>query len=37
VNLVELRIADAPEPEAPSAAQLERFHENNAPQNPKTP
>ena len=30
VNLVELRIADAPEPDAPSAAQLERFHENNA-------
>ncbi|NCY25926.1 MAG: hypothetical protein EBX37_14115, partial [Alphaproteobacteria bacterium] len=30
VNLVELRIADAPEPEPPSAAQLERFHENNA-------
>ncbi len=30
VKLVELRFADAPEPEAPTAAQLERFHENNA-------
>ncbi len=30
VKLVELRFADAPEPEPPTAAQLERFHENNA-------
>ncbi|WP_164868114.1 peptidylprolyl isomerase [Rhodovarius crocodyli] len=30
VRLVELRVADAPEPEAPTDAQLERFHENNA-------
>ncbi len=30
IDLVELRFADAPEPEAPTAAQLERFHENNA-------
>ena len=29
-RLVEFRIADAPEPEAPSEAQLARFHENNA-------
>lgn len=30
VRLVELRFADAPEPEPPTEAQLERFHENNA-------
>lgn len=30
VNLVELRVADAPEPEAPTESQLSRFHENNA-------
>ncbi len=30
VRLVEFRIADAPEPEAPTEAQLSRFHENNA-------
>ena len=30
VNLVELRVADAPEPDAPTEAQLARFHENNA-------
>ena len=30
-TLVELPWADAPEPEAPTEAQLARFHENNAP------
>ena len=30
ISLVELRFADAPAPEAPTAAQLERFHDNNA-------
>lgn len=30
VRLVEFRIADAPEPDAPTEAQLSRFHENNA-------
>ncbi|WP_165585588.1 peptidylprolyl isomerase [Roseococcus sp. SYP-B2431] len=29
-TLVELPFSDAPEPEAPTQAQLERFHENNA-------
>lgn len=31
-SLVELPFADAPEPEAPTEAQLSRFHENNARQ-----
>ena len=30
IELVEFRIADAPEPAAPTEAQLSRFHENNA-------